>query len=70
MNSTITEQIEKLSKNEKLMLVEKIWDSIASDPSEVPIPEHHKQIVDDRLQRLNDEIAGSETWESIRESGF
>ncbi|MCH8558603.1 MAG: addiction module protein [Balneolia bacterium] len=33
-------------------MVEALWDSIASDPSEVEVPEHHKEIIEERLKTL------------------
>ncbi len=44
-------EITKLSTPEKILLVEDIWDSIASDESLVPVPESHTRELDDRLKR-------------------
>jgi hypothetical protein len=35
-------EIIKLSAPEKILLVEDLWDSIASDESAVPVPQSHK----------------------------
>lgn len=42
-------EITKLSTPEKILLVEDLWDSIASDESVVPIPESHREELDKRL---------------------
>ena len=42
MKDALIIEIEKLNKSEKLLLVESLWDSIASEPGDVPLPEHHK----------------------------
>ena len=52
MVDILTKQIEKLNKSEKLLLVEALWDSIASEPEDVPLPEHHKSVLDERLKTL------------------
>lgn len=44
-------EITKLSMAEKILLVEDLWESIASDESEVPVPESHKIELDRRLKR-------------------
>ena len=44
-------QIEQLSTPEKILLVEDLWDSIASDPSAVPVPDSHTNELDRRLER-------------------
>ncbi|MFO8083607.1 MAG: addiction module protein [Desulfobacterales bacterium] len=38
----IKQEINKLNLAEKLLLVEDIWDSIAQDNSELPMPEWQK----------------------------
>lgn len=44
-------EIERLSTPEKILLVEDLWDSIASDESGVPIPQSHTEELDRRLKR-------------------
>jgi putative addiction module component (TIGR02574 family) len=44
-------EITKLSTPEKILLVEDLWDSIASDESVVPVPQSHIEELDRRLQR-------------------
>ena len=42
-------EIARLSSPEKILLVEDLWDSIASDESSVPIPQSHMKELDRRL---------------------
>jgi putative addiction module component (TIGR02574 family) len=44
-------EICQLSTPEKILLLEDLWESIASDDSEVPVPESHKEELDRRLER-------------------
>jgi putative addiction module component (TIGR02574 family) len=44
-------EITKLSTPEKILLVEDLWDSIASDETAVPVPQSHKGELDRRLKR-------------------
>jgi putative addiction module component (TIGR02574 family) len=44
-------EIIKLSTPEKILLVEDLWDSIASDESAVPVPQSHMEELDRRLKR-------------------
>ena len=41
-------EIEKLSIPEKILLVEELWDSLASDESRIPVPASHKDELDKR----------------------
>ncbi len=44
-------ELSKLSTPEKILLVEDLWDSIASDESSIPVPDSHKAELDERLKR-------------------
>ncbi|HUP00584.1 MAG TPA: addiction module protein [Gemmatimonadota bacterium] len=45
----IREEILKLSAEERLRLVEEIWDSLAADAERVPVPAWHRRELDRRL---------------------
>jgi len=44
-------EITKLSTPEKILLIEDLWESIASDESTVPVPQSHMEELDRRLKR-------------------
>jgi putative addiction module component (TIGR02574 family) len=44
-------EISKLSTPEKILLVEDLWDSIASHESAVPVPQSHMEELDKRLKK-------------------
>ena len=50
-------EIAKLSAQEKILLVEDIWDSIALDESVVPIPRSHRDELDRRLS-MHESVQG------------
>lgn len=43
-------EIARLSTPEKILLVEDLWDSIASDEAGVPVPQSHMEELDRRLK--------------------
>jgi putative addiction module component (TIGR02574 family) len=45
------QEINKLSTLEKILLVEDLWDSIASEESAVPVPQSHREELDQRLKK-------------------
>ena len=51
-------EIAKLSTQEKILLVEDIWDSIALDESVVPIPRSHRDELNRRL-RMHESAPGN-----------
>ena len=66
MNDRLVKELRRLSTNEKLLLVEALWDSIAADPDQVEIPEHHKTILEERLQTLEQDKANGSSWDELR----
>lgn len=67
MDKALLDGLSQLKKSEKLILVEALWDSIASDPSEVEVPEHHKAIIEERLKTLEKDKETGSSWEKVRQ---
>ncbi len=44
-------QISEMSTPEKILLVEDLWDDIARNESEVPVPDSQRQELDRRIKR-------------------
>jgi putative addiction module component (TIGR02574 family) len=51
MRASDIHEIAKLSTPEKILLLEDMWDTIASDESAVPVPQSHMEELDRRLKR-------------------
>jgi len=66
MEEALIKELSLLNKNEKIILVEALWDSIASDPEQIDVPEHHKNILEERLQSLNQDTENGKSWDEIR----
>lgn len=67
MEKTLINELSQLNKNEKLLLVEALWDSIASDPEEVDFPDHHKSILEQRLKTLEEDKKNGSSWKEVRQ---
>lgn len=59
-------EISKLSTPEKILLVEDLWDSIASDESIVPVPQSHMEELDRRLKRYESAQGNLLSFEELR----
>ena len=68
MEDILTKHIEKLNKSEKLLLVETIWNSIVSEPDDVPLPDHHKSVLDERLKTLDEDTERGTSWAEFRKN--
>lgn len=67
MENALIKELLQLNKNEKMLLVEALWDSIASDPDQVEIPEHHKTILEERLKTLEQDKLNGSSWKDARQ---
>lgn len=45
-------ELARLSAPEKILLIEELWDSTASDESVVPVPKSHMDELDGRAEKL------------------
>lgn len=65
MKDTLLKDILRLPIEERIKLVEQIWDSIAATPEAVPVSDAHKKELD---HRLDDPAPGPNlTWEEVQE---
>ena len=61
-------EIAKLTTSEKILLVEDLWDSIASDESVVPVPQSHLEELDKRLKKYESAPGNLLSLEELRTS--
>ncbi len=60
-------RIQELSVSERIVLAEKLWDSIVDEDGSIDLPEKQKNELDHRLQAfLDDQDAGS-SWAEVKE---
>ena len=59
--------IDKLDVNERLDLLEAIWESLTLDSSQVPVPESHKAELDRRLAEIDAGDDSAIPWEEVLE---
>jgi putative addiction module component (TIGR02574 family) len=58
--------IERLSIEERLLLVEEIWDSIAAEEEEIPVTEAQKQDLERRLALYQQNPNAGSSWEEVK----
>ena len=64
MTAELTEQIQRLSTDQKLELIEVIWNDLAQKPAEIPIPDWHLAELASREKEL---AAGAVQWLDFEE---
>ena len=45
----------ELSKTEQVRYLQALWDQIAESPGEIPVPESHLELAQERLKRYREE---------------
>lgn len=45
---TLALPLDRMTLEEKLMAMEALWDSLCRDETQVPVPDWHEQILDER----------------------
>ncbi len=70
--SSVTSQIPKefreLSAKARIEYVQDLWDFIAKTPDQVPIPESHKRVLDQRLAAYQSDPNQVKPWVQIRDN--
>jgi len=66
MNTAQYIQLQKLSFNEKIELIQILWNDIAKEQEKLDIPEEHIKILEERLKVIGKGEAKYRSWESIR----
>lgn len=58
----ILQEVQKLGVGQRLLLVEAIWDSLSDDGAELPIPQWHR----DKLDERSFDQGSARPWDEIR----
>jgi len=58
--------IQKLSQSERILLAEKLWDSVASNQDQIEVTESQKQILDERLAAYAASPNEGTSWEEVK----
>lgn len=56
-----------LSVDEQIAYVQSLWDRIAATPEQVPVPEWHREIVDERLKDYEANPNAGASWDTVRD---
>ncbi len=57
---------QKLNREEKIELVQELWDDISSAPPSTDIPEEHRKILEETLKRIDDGKSQFSIWEEVK----
>jgi putative addiction module component (TIGR02574 family) len=67
MNTILEAEFRALSAAERILLVEELWDRIASEPGSVPLTPAQRAELDRRLDALEKNPDGGRPWPEVRD---
>ena len=56
-----------LPVEDKIDYVQSLWDRIAARPDQIPIPEWHRQVLDERLAAHEANHEAARPWQDVRD---
>lgn len=63
---TDIDNILKLSVDERLEIMERIWDSLRQNKEDTEIPAWHKDVLLERLKKYEGTLAEGKSWEEVK----
>jgi len=66
MGGSLLDQISNLPLAERIELVEDVWDSIAAEAEELPVPESHREELARRREAHREQPGRTRSWEEVR----
>jgi putative addiction module component (TIGR02574 family) len=67
MKTLTASEIAEMPIQQRIQLVEDIWDSIAAMPEAVPVPEWHKQELEKRLEAYHANPHEGSPWQEVKQ---
>jgi hypothetical protein len=58
--------LNEMTVQEKLAAMEALWEDLSKSPEAIESPEWHKEILDERRQRITDGTAQFEDWDRAK----
>jgi putative addiction module component (TIGR02574 family) len=60
-------EFDTVPKEQRIAFVQELWDRIAQDPKNVPVPDEHKRILDERLNAYRANPQAGRSWSEMRD---
>ena len=67
MQQLLTVEIDQISIEERMQLVEDLWNSILASPESLPIPDEQEQLLDKRLKQYHQNPNEGSSWQAVKE---
>jgi len=58
---------DQLTVEEQIDYVQLLWERIAATPDQVPVPDWHREVLDERLKDFEANPDAGEGWDTVRD---
>ena len=58
---------DQLTVEEQIDYVQLLWERITATPDQVPVPDWHREVLDERLKDLEVNPEAGESWDVVRD---
>ena len=59
--------LKQMTVPDKLRLMEALWDELCSREEEIPVPDWHRRVLDERERQIEEGTATFSDWETAKE---
>ena len=59
-------QVERMTVEEKLRAMEEIWENLSRTEANIPVPQWHKDLLDERERLVREGKAQFSSWETAK----
>lgn len=63
---TIPPEFDQASIDERIEFVQDLWNRIAANPDDLPVPEEHLRIIEERLRESPTSPEDSLSWDEVK----
>ena len=63
---TVELPVEQMSVEEKLRAMDVLWENLCRDEKNIPVPQWHKDLLDERARLVSEGKATFENWEIVK----
>lgn len=58
---------DELSVDDQIDYLQSLWDRIAATPEQVPVPDRHREVIEERVKDYEANPEAGESWDVVRE---
>jgi putative addiction module component (TIGR02574 family) len=65
-SKNLIETLLHLPPEERVSIIESLWDSLVKEPASIPMPDWHRNVLDERIVEDEADDTPGESWSDLR----